>query len=406
MKTQDNTNQLLIFFSHCDHQRGGEKFIFELAKHVSQYKNITLFVESISPYWQRAYQQIGVNVCLLWKPKRLYWLFLPVFLLRNFFLYKKNITSCDTLFAANFPLTLLATTFSKNTIAFCFEPLTILYDATYRKSKHFATQIIMCLIRFFYIPFDKLAIRKSSSRATLNSYVNAAMMQAYGVSADFYIPNGVDPKFFSPRAQPIFQYKNNGFFVIGHSTDYTPLKGTDYLLHSLPEVIKKRNRVLLLVSETVSNPKKKKEYLHLIKSLGLQQHVRFIGNIPQNNLPNFYTSCSIYCFCGSSQSTSATTASLSVLEAQSSGVPVLRTAGNQKEIHEGKTGFFITPENIPLFSKRLIYFTKLSPSKFSRMKKNAREYMMNFSWKKSFTILDVFLKHPPTQEGIKTQLSD
>lgn len=401
MKTQSNTNRLLIFFSHHDHLRGGEKFIFELAKHVAQQRQVILFVESISPYWRRAYQQANITICLLWKPKRFYWLFLPVFLMRNFFLYKKTVTAHDTLFAANFPLTLLATLLSKKTIAFCFEPLTILYDTAYCKNESIFTQIILFFIKLFYVPLDKLAIRKSNTRATLNSYVNAAMIQTYGVSADFYIPNGVDTKFFSPRARPSFRYKNNGFFVIGHSTDYTPLKGTDLLLRALPDVIKKDKRVLLLITETVSNTKKKTEYKRLIQSLGLQHHVRFAGVVPQKHLPNFYTSCSIYVFCGDSQSVSAKTASLSVLEAQSAEIPVLRTKGNQKEILEGKTGFFITPENTPLFSKRLTYFTGLSPSKFLGMKKCAREHMMKFSWKRSFTSLNAFLKHPSTQEGIK-----
>lgn len=369
-----------IFFSDYTEPRGGEKFLFELSKRLIKKYQLSLFVERISPYWTQRYLRIGVHIQTLWRPNHVYWGLLPISMVVNFFALRNKIKKTDSVFAATFPLTFLATLLSKKTVLFCFEPLNIFYDSVYAQSLSFFSQMVLFITRHIYRPFDNAAMKKGGVIATLNSFVETDIIKQYGRPADYFIPIGVDAHFFSSKAKPLFNYKKRGFFVIGHSTDYTPLKGTDYLLRALPSAIQQNPLIFVIISESISNPKKKREYKRMIKNLQLQKHVLFVGCLKEQDLPKFYTACSIYCFCGSSRSVSAYSASLSVLESQACGTPVLRTKGNINELREGKTGFFISPEDTLAFTKTIVSFSKMKDSSFVKMQLLARRYASSFSW--------------------------
>lgn len=372
--------RVTIFFSDYTELRGGEKFLFELSKRLTKKHRISLFVERVSPYWKQQFLHIGIPIQTLWRPNHFYWGLLPVSAVVNFFTLHNKIKKTDSIFAATFPLTFLATLLSKKTIMFCFEPLNVFYDSVYIKSLSFFSQMVLYAVRHIYRPFDKAAMKRGGVITTLNSSVERDIIKQYGRPADYFIPNGVDTHFFSSKAKPLFNYKKRGCFVIGHSTDYTPLKGTEYLLRALPDVIKQNPSIFVIISESISNPKRKHEYKTMIKRLHLQKHILFVGCLREKDLPGFYTACSIYCFCGSSGCVSAYTASLSVLESQACGTPVLRTRGNKNELREGKTGFFITPEDTRSFSEKIVSFSKIKTASFVKMQKFARQYASSFSW--------------------------
>ncbi len=379
-KGKTTTERLLVFHTECVYLRGGEKYIYEHIKYASKRRPVILFVEKISPYWEKIYFDLRVPVFLLWKPKKFYWALLPITLFVNFLRLRNTIQKGDVIFASIFPLTFLSVLLSKRTIVFCFEPLNIFYDKVFIRNLPTRSQHIVRLLKFLYRPLDSYAIYNGGALATLNLDVKRAVKNQYGKLARFLIPNGVDTSFFTPKATPLFSFKRRGRTVIGHSTDYTPLKGTEYLLRALPSVIRNNKSVIVLISETISNPQKKKEYQQLIKSLRIQQHVFFVGTIEQKDLPGFYTSCHIFCFCGSSFCVGAFTASLSVIEAQSCGLPVLRTAGNRGEIKINKTGYFIYPEQTFSFSKKILLVTRFSKSKLRAMQKHCRQHAKSFDW--------------------------
>jgi len=405
-RNQSNKQEILIFFSHYDYPRGGEKYLYELIQRISSRYSVQLFVESISPDWKKLYKRLHVSIHLLWQPKKFYWALLPITLLVNAYFLHKTIHKRSVILAANFPLTYLATLVSTKTIIFCFEPFNIFYDKTFIRAVPFWSQIILYIIKVVYSPFDILAVQSGKILATLNSSVEKAMRLQYKKPADIYIPNGVDTDFFSPTALPLFSFKERGRFVIGHSTDYTPLKGTEYLLSALPEVIKHKKSVLVLISETIFNPQKRATYQKIISTLGIQKNVLFVGTIPQNKLPGFYTSCNIFCFCGSSFCAGAYTASLSVLEAQACGLPVLRTSGNNKEIRGGITGVFIHPERTTLFSKQILSLITLSKPKIRTMQRYAQKHAETFSWKISSYQLIEAIKMASTPQAAMKRLLD
>ncbi|MFZ2025564.1 MAG: glycosyltransferase [Microgenomates group bacterium] len=380
MKTRSPVKKrLLVFHIECTQLRGGEKYIYELVKRVSPRVPTELFIENISPYWRSQYNKLHVSVHLLWKPKHLYWPLLPITLGINYVLLQRYLSQNDTVFVTNFPLSFLTTLLSKKTILFCFEPLSVFYDSFRIKQSGIRERFLLAVIKFFYAPLDRLAIRRATMVATLNKEVDNAMYSLYKKRANFYIPNGVDTSHFSPKKRPL--YKKRGGYIIGHSTDYSPLKGTEVLLRATPQIIRAHPNARIYISESMNNKHTKQKYINLIKTLHMQKYVFFIGCIPENQLPNFYASCDVFCYTGSTQCVGGSSASLSVLEAQSCGIPVLRTVGNSDEIIPNKTGLYFTSEEPKHIADTINSFLSLSTRQTKTMGRAARAHcVQNFSW--------------------------
>ena len=383
MKSQSSKKKnLFVFHTEFVFLRGGEKYVFELIKRLSKTYTIVLYVERISEYWKRQFVSPHISVHRLWKPPHLYWLFLPITCLVNVFKLKKRICSTDVIFATSFPLSLLATFVSKKSIVFCFEPLSIFYDAPRLKTASLKEKFFLLLIGFIYSPLDFLAVKRAAILATLNKPVANAIWSRYHRKPNIFIPNGVNTHVFTPNAPPLFHIQNSPrVFIIGHSTDYTILKGTESLLRALPHIIKKQPNILLLISESIPNTKIRLQYIKLARSLHIQKNIRFVGCIPEQKLPRFYTTCDVFCYCGSTQCVGGSSASLSVLEAESCGVPVLRTLGNADEIIPKKTGFYFFDERPLTIAKRILLYMRIPTARIQKMKRAARQHVIhNFSW--------------------------
>ena len=386
MKAQSSKKKkLFVFHTEFLFLRGGEKYVFELIKRLSKTHTVILCVERISDYWKTQFVSLHVSVHHLWKPPHLYWLFLPVTCIINVFRLKKSICSTDVVFATSFPLSLLATFVSNKSIVFCFEPLSIFYDAPRIKAASMKEKFFLFIIGFIYSPLDFLAVKRATILATLNTPVASAIWSRYHRKPNVFIPNGVNTVVFTPSAKPLFHVPNppRGF-IIGHSTDYTVLKGTESLLRALPHIIKKQPNILLLISESIPNTKIRSQYIKLVRKLRVQKNVRFIGCVPEQKLPRFYTTCNVFCYCGSTQCVGGSSASLSVLEAESCGIPVLRTLGNSDEIVSGKTGFYFFDETPVTIAKGILQYMRLPTTRVQKMKRAARQHVMrNFSWEYS-----------------------
>ncbi len=380
-KAQQNKKKLFLFHTEFLHLRGGEKFVYEITKRLVGSHTITLCVEKISPHWNRRFAKLHVSVYRLWRPPFLYWLLLPFSFFINALRLKHFISPQDVVFATSFPLSLLSTVVSKKTIVFCFEPLSIFYDVLRIKMGSLREKLFLPIIKVLYEPFDRLAVQRSWLLATLNEPVASAMAFRYNKKPNFFIPNGVDTKFFCPSAQPLLNVGSKYDLVIGHSTDYTVLKGTEVVLRALPFVIKKQPRTLLLISESIPNKKARLRYENLILSLKIHHHVRFVGCVSEKRLPGFYTACSVFCYCGSTRCVGGSSASLSVIESEACGTPVLRSGGNTDEICSGKTGFYFPTESPTAVARTILRYASLSKKTILSMKTNARKYVTtNFSW--------------------------
>jgi glycosyltransferase involved in cell wall biosynthesis len=94
----------------------------------------------------------------------------------------------------------------------------------------------------------------------------------------------------------------------------------------------------------------------LAKSLGIWENSRFVGFVPNDELPQYLNSMDIYV----STALSDAGLSASTAEAMSCGLPVIVTdvAANKEWVNDGVNGFVIPTKNPELLAQKVIYLLK------------------------------------------------
>lgn len=392
MNTTDTIHDksvIYIFHTECIFPRGGEKYLFELLRRFSRKNKIILCVQAISPYWEEKYRSIHIPIRIFWKPMHFYWILLPVFLLKNFLEYRKRIKN-NIIVATNFPISLLAVLLSNKTVIHCFEPLPIFYDNVRIQSLPAFSRMCVLFSKKIYAWLDSYAIKKCSLLTTLNLSVEKHIISTYDRKCDGYLSNGIDSHLFAMKS---FKNKKNKTYVIGHSTDYTVFKGTDSFLRSLPLLTKKFPNLSVIITESMTDPEMKNLYKKFVKDHSLSGNVSFVGTLTEKQLVSFYQKIDVYCYTGSPDCAASSTASLSVLEAESCGTPVVRTIGDYEEIIDGKTGYYCNPKIPEDICEKTTTLLNLPLSKQANMGNACRKYVKEkFSWDKTSATLSSLIK--------------
>lgn len=376
--------QLVVLHTEFLASRGGEKYFYELIRRVSKKYAVSVYVENISPYWIKQFNKLHINVYKLWRFPCCYWILLPITFLVNFFRLRKRVEEGSVVFATSFPLNYLAVLLSKKTIVLCSEPLSIFYDGVRIRTMSLRAKFFVTVARVLYQAFDMYAIHHASILATLNAHVASYIKNTYQRNPDIYVPNGVDGHFFSP----IKRHSARNRFILLHSTDYTVLKGTELLIRSVVEVVRRYSDIEIYISESISNAVEKEKYTSLVRSLHLEGIIRFVGTIPEKQLPSFYRSGDVYCYLGSPYCGGGSTASLSVIEAQACGIPVLRSLGGDGEIVDQKTGYYIRDYSERGVARAIMRFLCLPQSKKCALSLAARQHSIKeYSWDKTTNTL-------------------
>ncbi len=376
-----------IFHTESIYSRGGEKYLYEILKRLAAKYTIVLFLQRVSVQWQETYEREGIIVKTFWVPPRFYWLLLPVTLCINFFKLRTQYDKAYTIFATNFPVNLLAVLLSPKTIIHCFEPLAIFYDPIRVASLPWFSRLSVMVAGILYRWLDKYAVRNCAILTTLNSSVQKHIIDTYDREPDHFIQNGIDTDYFAPKRKRI---KAVDPYLIGHSTDYTVFKGTSLLIEALPLVVRGTSKPFEVhVTESIYDERVHKEYLEELKKKKIADYVRFVGNLSEQNMVKFYQGIDVFCYLGSPMCPGGSTASLSVLEAQSCGTPVLRTTGADDEIIHGKSGYLIDEYTPQAVANAICMFLQLPTLKKTMLGKEARNYIRSaFSWDKSAEKLD------------------
>lgn len=373
--------------SHFLLSTGGTRFIFEVISQLSKTYRVVVIVEKTNEEWKKKYTEINVEIIEtlpLSSNNILYWLFLPIFIVISYIKSKTTIKKNSVVISSMFPMNIIGNLVSNKHIFYCFEPYAFFYDTDLKKSFNKLKQVLLKLLTTIYSPLDKLAVKNVTKLLAINPSVGKWIHKIYKRDPDNYSFLGVQTDFFKPSAKPI-KNKTLEYIRLFHSTDFTPLKGTHYLLAAMKH-IKKYPHIQLLISESISNPEVKKDFIAYIKTNDLDSTVTFVNHIPYSELPNYYSYCDIYCFTGAPQSTGATAASLSVLEASASGLSVIRSIGNDDEVIDNVTGLIIDPRNSINLAKSIIALSKNKALR-KKMGENGRKHILQkYTWDKVATV--------------------
>ena len=372
-------DSLTIHVLHTEsiYSRGGEKYLYEILRRVSNKHTVHVYLHAISPEWKRLYRAAKVKTHSLWKPKRFFWLLLPVTVFINYIQVKRVIRNNDVVFSTSFPMNLLAVLVSNHAVCHCAEPLPIFYDKVRIASLPRFSRFCVKAAKAAYASFDRWAYRSCAVLTTLNKAVRKHVYRTYQRKSDMFLPNGIDSNRFSPARS----FHKRKTWIIGHSTDYTVFKGTQSFLAIMSALRKHRIPFVATISESIADPKVKQNYIDYIHQSGLDGCIRFIGTLSESKLVEFYRDLDLFVFTGSPEGSGAAAASMSVLEAQSCEVPAIRSYGDDGELLDGKTGFYIDPSDSHGSAKIIARYLLLSQNKKTTIRKRARGYVTdNFNW--------------------------
>lgn len=189
------------------------------------------------------------------------------------------------------------------------------------------------LIALFGGPIEKFAMQQCKALITFSRFhaAHLAAIDRIHPPKIHVVPNGVDMEAFKPSNPPSALRGRYGVegMTIGYCGRIVYLKGIDTLLKALAIVKKRYERVrLLLVGDFPEHPEG--HWREMVKGLGLEGNVVFVGGLKDDELPGAYRSFDIYC-----QLTAPVYGfEIAICEAMASGIPVVASdAEERREIY-------------------------------------------------------------------------
>ncbi len=181
------------------------------------------------------------------------------------------------------------------------------------------------------------------------SRYTADLLEKEGVSQKKIevVKNGTDPQFFTPKGTKALaeKLKVEDKKVILSICRLVPRKGMDLVLHALEKIVRKNPNVIYLVGGSGPDSFRLKE---LCDKLDLKEHVKFLGRIPEVELPYYYSLANVFVMPAKSDPPDVEGFGIVFLEANACKTPVIgtQTGGIPDAIVNGETGLLVEEDNI------------------------------------------------------------
>ena len=182
------------------------------------------------------------------------------------------------------------------------------------------------------------------------------------------VMNGIDLNVFYPDSK----VQKNPFKLVTVASADVPLKGLDYLLEALSDLVKIYPDISLSV---IGEQKKGGHTERLIKKLNLEKRVNFFSNLTQEDLRKTYCEAELAIIPSLYEGFG-----FAAIEAMACGVPLISTSGGALPEVIKDTGIIISPKNAKEIYNS-IDFLLSSPDKAKELSiKALRRANSKFSW--------------------------
>jgi glycosyltransferase involved in cell wall biosynthesis len=176
-----------------------------------------------------------------------------------------------------------------------------------------------------------------------------------------FISPGIDTTRFNPNVDGSKLRKKLGIRddqpVILFARHLRPIYGTEYLIKTIPYVIKKcPDAIFLILGEGTLLA----DLQRLASDLNVADHIKFLGQVPKTDMPFYYAAGDIFvdpCLVGQGYA---------ALEALSCGKPVIGFTVGQIKVEDGRDGFLVEFGDVKEIARRIIWLVE-NPSKRQKM---------------------------------------
>jgi len=209
-----------------------------------------------------------------------------------------------------------------------------------------------------------------------NSRNGVELLEDLGVRKDRIrvIPLGVDPQRFTPAPRT-----EDGEIRLLSVGRLQPRKGHAHVLRAM---VKLRDRFPRLRYWIAGTGGEKTVLRNLTAELGLEDVVRFLGYVPDEDLPDLYRQCDLFILANRRLSNDDMEGfGIVFLEAAASGLPVIGgiTGGVPDAVNDGVNGFLVDTEDIDAIADAVARLVD-DPILRRRMSREGRKWAEDHSW--------------------------
>ncbi len=367
---------------------GGHKYIFEITKRLSKKYDVIIVSDVFSEDSKNKFCGINVHIITLGKISTnsiFYWIFLPYFMLRDVYIMRKYINSKDILITSMFPMNVIAMILGNRHLQLCYEPFAFFHDNNFISGFPFVQRVFIKTAKILYSWLDIFATRRANKVLTLSEFNKKWIRKIYKINST-PVYEGVDTSTFKMKIDRRLKNRYKNFRIIFHSTDFTKIKGTDYLFKAMPSILNKVKNAKLLISSTLQNKREIKRLTCFAETFGFKNNIEFLGLLPHKTLPYYLSLANVVV-----QPSVGQSMNLTIKEAMSCSTPVITSLEGKEQFDNETAGYLINPRFTTKLSKGII--TILLNKKLSKLmgKKGLEIIKKKFSWRSVFDRISVQL---------------
>jgi len=334
------TVKIMWLHSHITNASGSSKFLYNILKQLSTKYKITLFLQKPITFLNDEFKKLPIEIIIIsnysttdWK----FWLNFSSEIEKQKSVLKNYHDNFDLIISSFFPMNILATDLNLKHIQFCFQPYAFFWDNELINSLPFFKKIFL---KYFKKQFSKLDISATQNSDILLTINNGSKNSIQKIYKKESIPTnmGIDVT----KTESIKKLLNlQSSTILIHSTDWSPLKNTVWLIEQFIEIQKRFPNTVLIITETKTDSSEKNKALKLVQNNNLT-NVKFLGTLPKLEYEKYLSSSDIVIYSGFG---SGITTSLFVLECMALGIPPLISEQASEDVIHEKTGYLFKNSN-------------------------------------------------------------
>jgi phosphatidylinositol alpha-1,6-mannosyltransferase len=232
------------------------------------------------------------------------------------------------------------------------------------------------LFKYFFHPgnvvLDAASGRYADHVIAVSDHTREQLRDLYRFDASKVttIPPGIDTERFRPTTE-VHPAVNEGVDSILVVSRLDPRKGIDKAVRAFAKL--EREDVELLIGGTGRLEESLKE---LAAELGVRDRVRFLGFVPDEDLPSLYSSVDLFVLPSEYEGFG-----IVFMEAMACGTPVVGTdvGGIPTAVDDGETGYLVPKDGIPQLAERMTALLS-DPEEYERMSHASREWAETHDW--------------------------
>lgn len=218
------------------------------------------------------------------------------------------------------------------------------------------------------------------------------------------VVGGVDAARFQYRSGGNIKKKNRlalglptDCYLISTACRLVAKKGVDFLLNSLKEIREKMPDVHMAI---IGDGKHEKKYRRMARELGLEEHVSFVGRVPQEAIQKYFWASDAFVLASRIQVNQVTglrdaeTMGRVLCEANAAGIPVIaaRSGGIPSVIKNRRNGLLFKPDDVASLIKALKELRGNRELRNRMIKEGLSRAKNKFDWKQIISIHEACIR--------------